>query len=243
MTSGKKISLVALAAILASVGYGGYTIIKESELAGMRSGQAVLYSVARVIDGDTLELKDGDVVRLTGIDAPEEGECYYKESKTALAKLLEGKEVELRKDVTNVDDFGRLLRYVVLPDVSPNKDNILVDEYMVGAGYATPRSNPRDRLYYGLLLQKREEAMKAGRGLWSSCDYAPSEHGQVDAKPASAECDIKGNISTGEFGKTYFLKECNNYAQVKVDTARGEQYFCSEGEAQKAGFIKARYCP
>lgn len=72
MTSGKKISFVAITAILVAAGYGGYTIIKESELAGMRSGQAVLYQVARAIDGDTLELKDGDVVRLTGIDAPEE---------------------------------------------------------------------------------------------------------------------------------------------------------------------------
>jgi len=243
MTSRKKISMTALIAILAAAGYGGYTVVKQSELAGMRSGQATLYTVARVIDGDTIELKDGDVVRLTGIDAPDVGECYFQESKDALSQLLTGKDVELRKDVTDTDDFGRLLRYAILLDVSGTKDSILASEYMVAGGYATPRSNPRDRLYYGMLLEKREEAMKAGRGLWSACDYAPGEHGQADMGPAKAECDIKGNISTGEFGKTYFLTGCNNYAQVKVDTARGEKYFCSEAEAVKAGFVKARYCP
>lgn len=240
----RKISIVAMTAILVAGGYGGYTLIKEQELAGLRSGYTPLYEVARVIDGDTLELSDGDVVRLVGIDAPEEGECFYNESKSALKELVEGKEVELRKDVTGVDVFGRLLRYVVLPDVSSVKNNILVSEYMVEGGYATPRSNPRDKLYYGLLLEEREQATKARRGLWGECDYEPqSEHGQVDTPAPSAKCSIKGNISSVGFGKTYFVEGCNNYAQVKIDPDRGEEFFCTEKEAIKAGYEKARYCP
>ncbi len=242
MSTRKKISVAALMAILAAAGYGGYTLVKDKDLAGMRSGETVLYEVRRVIDGDTFELADGEVVRMFGIDAPEEGSCFYKESKEALRKLVEGKEVELRRDVTDTDDFGRLLRYVVLPNVSLNK-SILVDEYMVENGYAEPRSNPRDRLYYGLLLEKREQAAREKKGLWGGCDYAPSEYSQAETKPKSASCSIKGNISTGTFGKTYFLKECNNYDQVKIDPARGEEYFCSEEKAEAAGFVKARYCP
>src|SRR3989344_647204 len=166
MTTSKKISLGAMMAILAAAGYGGYTLIKEKDLAGMRSGNVALYTVSRVIDGDTFELEDKEVVRLVGINAPEEGECYYDESKEALRKLLEGKEVELRKDVTGTDDFGRLLRYAVLPSASPLTNNILADEYMVKGGYAEPRQNPRDKLYYGLLLETREQAVKAKRGMW-----------------------------------------------------------------------------
>ena len=180
---------------------------------------------------------------LVGINAAEEGECYYDESKEALRKLLEGKEVELRKDVTGTDDFGRLLRYAVLPSASPLADNILADEYMVKGGYAEPRSNPRDKLYYGLLLESREEAVRAKRGMWKACDTTPTEHSQQDAPAPSAKCAIKGNISTGTFGKTYFMKECNNYTQVKIDPDRGEEYFCSEAEALRAGYQKARYCP
>src|SRR5688572_915442 len=94
----KKVPLAAVLAILGAVGYGGYTIVKETELDALKSGGVATYKVARVIDGDTFELADGDVVRLLGIDAPEEGECYYQESKQALDKLIIGKEVELRKD-------------------------------------------------------------------------------------------------------------------------------------------------
>ncbi len=249
VNTAKKISLAALMAILGAVGYGGYTVVKETDLAGMRSGHVPLYKVERVIDGDTFELDsakigdDKEVVRMTGIDASEEDECYYAESKEALKKLVEGKEVELRKDVTDTDDFGRLLRYVILPSSLPLGDNMLVEEEMVSKGFAEPRSNPRDRLYYGLLLEKREEAMKAKKGMWGKCEYTPSEHSQGDAQPQNVKCTIKGNISEDQFGKTYFLKGCNNYNQVKVDPERGEEYFCTEAEAVKAGYARSRFCP
>lgn len=243
MTSAKKISIGALMAILASVGYGGYVVVKEKDLAGMKSGTAPLYEVARVIDGDTFELADGDVVRMLGIDAPEEGACYYQESKDALSKLIEGKQVELRSDVTGADDFGRLLRYAVLPSRAPLGNATLVDEYMVKNGYATVRSNPRDRLYFGLLLEEKEQAVRAKVGMWNACEYDPGEHTQTDVPAPNAMCTIKGNISEDGFGKTYFINGCNNYNQVKIDPDRGEEYFCTEAEAVEAGFRKSRYCP
>ena len=43
-----------------------------------------LHLVKRAIDGDTIELEDSTRVRLLGINSPEEGECYYKESKNFL---------------------------------------------------------------------------------------------------------------------------------------------------------------
>ncbi|NCU28881.1 MAG: thermonuclease family protein [Candidatus Moranbacteria bacterium] len=243
MSSKKKITLTAMMAIIVAGGYGGYTLIKEKDLLSFRSGNVPTYKVERIIDGDTFEIEDGDVVRMLGVNAPEEKECYYEEAKEALKKIIEGKKVELRKDVTGVDDFGRLLRYVILINDSPLKNNILVDEYMVREGYGEMQNNPKDKLYNGVLLEAREKAEKDKKGLWEACDYAPSEHSQENIEAPSKDCTIKGNISTGEFGKTYFLKECNNYEQVKVDPSRGEKYFCNEKEAVKEGFVKARYCP
>jgi micrococcal nuclease len=240
---GKKITIGALLVILTAVGYGGYTVIKKSDLESLKQGEDIVYEVKRVIDGDTIELADGDVVRLLGIDAPEKGECFYKESTKALIDLVEGKKVELIKDVTGMDDFGRLLRYVFLPDNGSLEDKIFVDEYMIREGYAKLNSNPRDRLYYNLLLEHKEQAMMDDRGLWGECDYEVSRRSQEHVEPLSEECVIKGNISTESFGKTYFLPECTNYNQVKVDLSRGEQYFCSEEEAVSAGFKKATMCP
>ncbi|MBU4348460.1 thermonuclease family protein [Patescibacteria group bacterium] len=240
---GKKITIGALLAILTAVGYGGYTVIKKTDLEGLKEGRDVLYKVERVIDGDTIELEDGDVVRLVGIDAPEKGECFHKESTKALVDLIEGKKVELREDVTGQDEFGRLLRYVFLPNAGPLEDKFFVGGFMVQEGFAKHRSNPLDRLYFDSLLEKEEQAMMAGRGLWGECDYEVSARSQEHVEPLDEECVIKGNISTEAFGRTYFLPECANYGQVKVDLSRGEQYFCSEAEAIEAGFKKATMCP
>ncbi len=243
MINRRKISIAAMTAILVAGGYGGYTIIKEKDLEGLRTSNVPMYEVAKVFDGDTFELIDGDKVRLAGIDAPEKGECFYKESRDALKKLIEGKEVELRKDVTAIDEFERLLRFAVLPNASTVKDNILVGEYMVRNGYAVPVSNTENLLYFRLLVIKREEAIKKGRGIWGECDYGITERSQNDVPPPSEECSIKGNISLGVAGKTYFTEDCLSYSRVKIDPERGEEYFCSEKEAVEAGYKRAGNCP
>ena len=50
---------------------------------------------------------------------------------------------------------------------------------------------------------------------------------------------IKGNISRkGE--RIYHLPGWSSYAATRIDTARGEQWFCSEAEAAAAGWRAAR---
>ncbi len=243
MTS-KKISIAVMTAILAASGYGGYTLIKEKDLEGLRTANVPVYQVSQVFDGDTFKLADGSSVRIADIDTPEQGECFYQESKDALKKLIEGKDVELRKDITAVDEFERLLRYVILPNASTLKGNTLVSEYMVAGGYAVPVSNTKNLLYFRTLVIKRDEAIKKGLGMWGSeCDYKITERSQNDVPAKSPECRVKGNIAAGGSTKTYFLEGCLTYNQVKIDPARGEGYFCSEAEAVKAGYKKALNCP
>ena len=83
------------------------------------------YRVARVIDGDTLDLSDGQRVRLLQIDTPElgSGECYSRASRTALLRLApEGGAVTLEADpaLDKVDRYGRVLRYVKHNGVNVN---------------------------------------------------------------------------------------------------------------------------
>ena len=47
--------------------------------------------VKRVIDGDTLELANGQIVRYVGINAPNNGEPLEEEATEANAKLVSGK--------------------------------------------------------------------------------------------------------------------------------------------------------
>src|SRR3990167_6811369 len=54
--------------------------------------------VKRVIDGDTIELANGQIVRFVGVNAPNNGEPFEEEATEANAKLVQGKTVTLEYD-------------------------------------------------------------------------------------------------------------------------------------------------
>ena len=58
---------------------------------------------------------------------------------------------------------------------------------------------------------------------------------------STSQCLIKGNISS-KGKKFYHLPSCPSYKQTKIDTSKGEQWFCTEAEAQAAGWVKATNC-
>jgi len=74
--------------------------------------------VARVIDGDTLDLTDGRRIRLLGIDAPERGydgaasEPLAEESTDWLTRRLDGHTVRLQIGTTPTDRYGRTLAWI-----------------------------------------------------------------------------------------------------------------------------------
>ena len=200
------------------------------------------YLVSYVIDGDTFKIGNNIPIRLLGIDSPEKGECYYNESKQALKDLIENKQVRLEKDITDKDKYERWLRYVILPNES--KDNLLVNDYLVRQGYAVAMAIPPNNRYRDLLSSAQYEAKKKKRGLWVECDYKVGDSlREQDSAPTNLKCIIKGNISEKGYGRTYLIPGCDNYNTVKIDTRKGEQYFCTEDEAVKAGFRKAVNCP
>lgn len=135
-------------------------------------------SVARVGDGDTIDLADGRRIRLVQIDAPElgEGECYGSEAAQALRNLLPaGATVRLEADprLDEADRFGRLLRYVHLGETNVNLE-------LVRRGTAAPWffRGMRGR-YADELLDAASAAEAEGRGLWGACPTArlDPEHG------------------------------------------------------------------
>ena len=85
----------------------------------------------RVIDGDTIEvLIDGDKykVRYIGMDTPEMDDprpdvrALAEEATLVNKNLVDGKVVELEKDVSETDRYGRLLRYVYVGDMFVNAE-------------------------------------------------------------------------------------------------------------------------
>ncbi len=126
------------------------------------------YKVKRVVDGDTIELENGQKVRYIGINTPETVDprrpvqCFGIESSLANKKLVEGKAVTLEKDVSETDKYGRLLRYVYL-------GNVFVNEYLVRNGFAQVSSYPPDVKYQNIFLKAQQEARRIRLGLWNKC--------------------------------------------------------------------------
>jgi micrococcal nuclease len=88
--------------------------------------------VTKVIDGDTVVVEGGYHVRLLGIDADESGYPCYALAKTRLEDLVLGKQVKLEKDKTDLDQYGRCLRYIFI-------NNTNVDVQLVREGLAVAR--------------------------------------------------------------------------------------------------------
>lgn len=80
--------------------------------------------VVNVIDGDTIMLENGEVVRLLGINAPEKEQYLYEKAKSELNYLLLNKSVILERDIQNKDKYGRLLRYVFIDGRNINVEMI-----------------------------------------------------------------------------------------------------------------------
>jgi endonuclease YncB( thermonuclease family) len=130
-----------------------------------------LYRVARVIDGDTIALGNGRHVRLVQIDTPEVYfgvECYGRTASLTTERLLPvGSRVQLLPEpaTDRVDEYGRLLRYVVRAG-----DGLNVNIRLVAVGAAAPYFYDGRRGRYARLLEVLAKRAKARKlGLWGAC--------------------------------------------------------------------------
>lgn len=125
-------------------------------------------TVSRVIDGDTIVLSDGRQVRYIGIDTPETKDprrpvgCFGEEAYQKNKELVEGKTINLVKDVSETDQFGRLLRYVYVGE-------IFVNEYLVREGFARISTYPPDVAHQEEFLSAQKQAQENSKGLWKIC--------------------------------------------------------------------------
>lgn len=104
-------------------------IVRQSEV-GREPVPVALTTVVRVIDGDTMELGNGETVRLLAIDTPEKGEAFYERATALLAAVALGKEARLVQSGRQRDHYGRLLAYVYV------NDTLLVNKVLVDSGLA-----------------------------------------------------------------------------------------------------------
>jgi len=133
-----------------------------------------LVKVIRVIDGDTIKIETGQSVRYIGMDTPElhdpkkPVQCFAQEAYEKNKQLVEGKTVRLEKDVSQTDKYGRLLRYIFLPQTA-TAEALFVNKYLVTEGYAYAATFPPDVKYADIFRQEQKTAMENKKGLWKGC--------------------------------------------------------------------------
>ncbi len=182
-------------------------------------------TVAKVIDGDTLTLSDGNHVRLIGINTPEKSQFYYQEAKDKLTSLVEGKGVTLIKDKTNNDRYGRLLRYVYL-------DGVFINEVMVEEGYAEAIEYKPNLAHQDILEAAEIEAKQQNLGIWK------------EYKEDLTACQKLGCPADSKFAgskNSNFFYECDCYYALKI---KKDNLICfsNQEEAINKGYQESRYC-
>lgn len=156
----------------------------------LQQNQPGLYTINHYVDGDTIAVNmNGSVetIRFIGVDTPETHkpntpvQCYGPEAAAHTKELISrfGK-VRLQADPldTNRDVYGRLLRYVYLPD------GTLLDKEIIRDGYGFA--------YLDFPFSKKAEFAAAGQaaqaakvGIWSACHPTPNKYGGYTSNPQS----------------------------------------------------------
>ncbi|HEX5447602.1 MAG TPA: thermonuclease family protein [Candidatus Saccharimonadales bacterium] len=184
----KLLSLILFLVVLVTVvstqsGWLGSSL-KTAEI-----NQPGLYDIDHYIDGDTIAVNmNGSVetVRFIGVDTPETHkpntpvQCYGPQAAAHTQDLISkfGR-VRLEADPldTNRDVYGRLLRYVYLPDGTLMEEQIIKNGY--GFAYLDFPFSKKDRFAADQDLARQNKA-----GLWYSCHPTINQYGGYTSNPA-----------------------------------------------------------
>lgn len=151
--------------------------------------------MVQIVDGDTIKVSvNGSTytVRYIGIDTPETVhpskpvQWLGPEASAANRGLVEGQTVYLETDVSETDQYGRLLRYVWIKDGSAW---LLVNTELLRRGLATVTTFPPDVRYVdAVYLPAQKVAQAAGLGLWGT-PPAPAPTAAPPPPPPDGNCD------------------------------------------------------
>ncbi len=141
------------------------------------------YVVRKIIDGNTVQLESGEIVKYIGVNAPDlnkkEGPEFYARQATSYnKKLVFMKKVRLEFDAKRKDEAGHLLAYVFVKKTFVNAD-------LIRNGCARADVKPPNLRYKDTLLDAERKAVADDKGIWAE-KKKDSEKYYVGNKRAAA---------------------------------------------------------
>jgi endonuclease YncB( thermonuclease family) len=166
------------------------------------------FVVAAVLDGDTLQLADGQILRLAAIAAPKPASGANardaEAASQALAALAGGQQVELFYGGRHTDRHGRLLAHVRLIEADGAAGAWLQGELLT-RGLARVSTTPDSCALAPEMLALESEARAAGRGLWAVAAYRIRTPEDVAAVPDSFQIVEGVVLASGSSGGRLYL--------------------------------------
>lgn len=147
-----------------------------------------------------------------------------------------------------VNAVSALPKSRITADIEKQKDFLLFELEFFKKQSSKCMSN--GCLYNGQCVIKPDNAYCVAEDLnnaWK-CESGYIDNGTSCLSPSGKKqntCNayVKGNVSFNTGAKIYHIPGCENYYDVKINSAYGERYFCSEQAARNAGWRKAWNCP
>ncbi|MBR8661197.1 thermonuclease family protein [Brevibacillus sp. NL20B1] len=194
--------------------------------------------VTEVVDGDTFKVTINgkeETVRMLLIDTPETKhpdkpvQPFGPEASKFTKELLTEKSVELEKDVSERDKYGRLLAYVYVNDQS-------VQEKLLEKGLARVAVYPPNVKNVDKYRDIQAKAQKAGVGIWAIENYTQEDgfHEEVVKKNGPGP----GKSTTTTQVQTQKRKpEPTQQPQIEqtVEQIRNDVFYANCSEARAAG--------
>jgi micrococcal nuclease len=135
-----------------------------------------VHAVARVLDGDTLQLDDGSELRLIGALAPHAGDADAEPgawppaeaAQHTLSDLVLGRSIALAFDGMRKDRYGRWLAHAA---VETEGGKTWVQGAMLERGMARVYTRPDNAACSTQLLARERPAREGSIGLWANAAY------------------------------------------------------------------------
>lgn len=182
-----------------------------------------LRTVARVIDGDTIQMEGGERVRLIGVDTPETVhpskpvEIFGKEASDFTRRILEGKKVRLEYDQERKDKYGRTLAYVYL------EDGTFINAEIIKQGFGFVYTQFPFK-YLNEFRNYERQARERGAGLWGEEKASQPELARPPtATETSADSDKKAEtVYVTRTGEKYHRGSCQHLRRSKIEIKKSE---------------------